>query len=130
IGRRTTLINEEPGSKMILATSVSKPLVKVEITKGKSKFAESYEENLAEFIDVKGMRAQGNRLSSHDVVAIELLSSKEEEEEADDTPVPDENTDTSPELKEEEAKIKPPITLEITNPEDVEIDDKGQIGLF
>src|SRR5690606_29642407 len=59
IGKRTSLINEEPGSKMILITKVSQPLVKIDITKGKSKTPESYEENLAGFIDVKGMKAQG-----------------------------------------------------------------------
>src|SRR5690606_2446724 len=32
IGKRTTLINEEPGSKMILVTNVSNPLVKIDIT--------------------------------------------------------------------------------------------------
>ena len=130
IGRRTSLINEEPGSKMILATSASKPVVKVDITKGKSKVAESYEENLAEFIDVKGMKAQGNRLSPHDVVSIELLSSEEEEEIIDAPPVADKNAEPPLEAEGEKVKEKPAITLEITNPEDVEIDDKGQIGLF
>ena len=35
--------------------------------------------DLAELIDVKGMRAQGNRLSLHEVQRIELLSEEEEE---------------------------------------------------
>src|SRR5690606_41247296 len=80
IGRRTSLINEEPGSKMILITAASKPLVKVDITKGKAKTPESYEEDLAAFIDIKGMKAQGNRLSSHDIVKVELLSSEEDDD--------------------------------------------------
>src|SRR5690606_21366534 len=79
IGKRTSLINEEPGSKMILLTNASQPLVKINISKGKSKTSESYEENLAEFIDVKGMKAQGNRLSSHDVIEVELLSVEDED---------------------------------------------------
>jgi len=169
IGKRTTLINEEPGSKMILTTNASKPIVKIDITKGKAKTPESYEENLAEFIDVKGMKAQGNRLSSHDVVKVELLSEENEEEDEprsnssetsdSDANLPtgdvkiadvkngselkngskehtDEKIQTDKEDKisaaaiEAEKKVRPKIDLEITNPDDIDIDDKGQMGLF
>src|SRR5690606_7910739 len=156
VGKRTTLINEEPGSKMILATNASHPRVKIDITKGKSKIPESYEEDLLSFIDVKGMKAQGNRLTPHEVVKIELLSEEVPEEpkkggspqgegdggtdtltegrnpvdvagegaKAPSTPSGDEPTATA-----HTGGLKK-LELEITNPEDVEIDDKGQIGLF
>jgi len=171
IGKRSTLINEEPGSKMILTTNASVPIVKIDITKGKAKTPESYEENLAEFIDVKGMKAQGNRLSSHDVVKVELLSDENAEEEESGSNPPatsdsdansqtavadvkvtdvkngsefkngskehtDKNTQTNQEDKnlaaavEAEKKERPKIDLEITNPDDIDIDDKGQMGLF
>lgn len=167
IGRRTSLINEEPGSKMILVTAASKPVVKVDITKGKAKTPESYEEDLAAFIDIKGMKAQGNRLSSYDVVKVELLSAEED----DDQKVPVEPSNTSPspqtsassstqneddvEVENEEdteenlvedtenltedttespvvpeKKVTPKLDLEITNPDEIEIDNKGQINLF
>jgi len=180
IGKRTTLINEEPGSKMLLITNASNPLVKIDITKGKSKVEESYEENLAEFIDVKGMKAQGNRLSTHDVVKVELLSVEDEVDSSLDsgsnetvissvdsdssdnnsnssevnvntspskivTNTKNGSSDTDIKVKDDELESKPSadsekndaikkdrpkIELEITNPEDVDIDDKGQIGLF
>jgi len=40
--------------------------------------------------------------------------------------------DVKPEPEPEEEKPKPAKTIdfEITNPEDLDIDDKGQIGLF
>jgi topoisomerase-4 subunit A len=157
VGKRTSLINEEPGSRMILATNALQPRVKIDITKGKSKTAESYEENLLSFIDVKGMKAQGNRLSPHNVVAVELIS----EEEPDDAGKSDEprgggdggagtptgvtGTDegSSDEAQQavsgsaaeqaegaESSDGARKLELEITNPQDVEIDDKGQIGLF
>ncbi|TCK83360.1 DNA gyrase/topoisomerase IV subunit A [Albibacterium bauzanense] len=170
IGRRTSLINEEPGSKMILITAASKPVVKIDITKGKAKTPESYEEDLAAFIDVKGMKAQGNRLSPHDIVKVELLSVEEDDDQEDlvdssstrpssqtsvnpssqnddDTEVEDianeeaaeenivedskntaENSEESPVIPEK--KIAPKLDLEITNPDEIEIDNKGQINLF
>ncbi len=163
LGKRTTLINEEPGSKMILATNALQPKVKIEITKGKSKTPESYEEDLVSFIDVKGMKAQGNRLTPHEVVNIELISEEEPDEpakfggpEGSGPEGSDEEagglasaagsgTATAPaaEVKESLAETSPngsdqtenpepskKLELEITNPDDVEIDDKGQIGLF
>jgi len=130
IGKRTSLINEEPGSKMVLITNALNPLVKIDITKGKSKVPESYEENLAEFIDVKGMKAQGNRLSPHDIVNVELLSVENTEDspisEPDNVLPDEEGNDKEVESKKERVKVD----LEITNPDEVEIDDKGQIGLF
>ncbi|HUH17726.1 DNA gyrase/topoisomerase IV subunit A [Albibacterium sp.] len=166
IGRRTSLINEEPGSKMILATAATKPLVKVDITKGKAKTPESYEEDLAAFIDIKGMKAQGNRLSSYDIVKVELLS-VEEDDDAEETNVPSDpnpspqngqqtpteegkvaeereakDSDSIGENEEKtkadskdssipsEKKVSPKLDLEITNPDEIEIDNKGQINLF
>src|SRR5690606_36019589 len=82
LGKRTKLINEELGSKMILATNALQPKEKIVITKGKSKTPESYEEDLVSFIDVKGMKAQGNRLTPHEVVNIELISEEEPDEPA------------------------------------------------
>src|SRR3546814_15234189 len=40
--------------------------------------SETFELNLAEFIDVKGLKAMGNRLSSHQVTKVRLLEFGEE----------------------------------------------------
>lgn len=159
IGRRTSLINEEPGSKMILITAASKSVVKVDITKGKAKTPESYEEDLAAFIDIKGMKAQGNRLSSHDIVKVELLSLEEDDDQEDAVnssgtkPLPQVSNSSSSRNEEDaegnsvedtentsedgiespvttEKKTTPKLDLEITNPDEIEIDNKGQINLF
>src|SRR5690554_1532459 len=173
LGKRTSLINEEPGSKMILATNALHPRVKIDITKGKAKTPESIEEDLMTFIDVKGMKGQGNRIQPQEVVSIELIS----EEEPDEPPKgsgPEDSGDAerdntasvadkgasgedsnrsnagqsgaeSSDTKDSEmlrvtsgdasvasgtSEASRKLELEITNPEDVEIDDKGQIGLF
>jgi topoisomerase-4 subunit A len=128
-GRRVSLINEAPESKMILISAASNPLIKIDITKGKSNVEESIEQNLAELIDVKGMRAQGNRLSIHDVQSVELLTTEEDEGKIEEVEVEQERVVPDSETVVEKPN-KAKVDLEITNPEDVDIDETGQIGLF
>ncbi len=188
IGKKTSVISEEAGSKLVLITGLPKPKVKLEILKGKAKVPETLELNLAEEIEIKGMKAMGNRLSPHEVKDVELLVSALEEENTEEihlegteeespdaeppgqhtaTPVsslaidlPEAKEDLPPlqaeeveevevseeEIEEEEEEPVPPviepakkqeetkpakkIDFEITNPDDVDIDDKGQLGLF
>jgi len=159
--------------------------LRVEILKGKTKIPETLEIDLAEAIEVKGMKAMGNRLSPHEVQEIELIHSPVEEEddevlpvgsedaevvtvhkakapsdsvvedeedieipdsediEPDEDPVINDISDTeaenAPEIiqevqsessKEPETRPSKKIDFEITNPDDLDIDDKGQLGLF
>jgi topoisomerase-4 subunit A len=187
IGKPTSIISDENGSKLVLISSAAQPVVKVVLLKGKSAVAETMEINLADAIDVKGMKAQGNRLSPHEIKKIELIAEEEpevteeevavvvedeevagddakeevaeavadEEEEvvaiaekkpepeAPKAPEPVVEKPAAPPVAEKpapkpvaekapEPEVKPvkKIDFEITNPDDVEIDDKGQLGLF
>lgn len=177
IGKRTSIINDEPGSKLILITSNPIPRVSIDILKGKSQIQDTIEQNLADIIDVKGMKAQGNRLNPYEVKKVSLLvnveasaatdtiavlaDAKQEQENQNDsdknenpkkpftrlTPqeesIPEKirpSTATSGLAKEEkpdkqntqstEQKQQPAVDFEITNPDDIQIDDNGQIGLF
>ena len=182
IGKKTSIISEENGSRLILISGSSAPKIKMEQAKGKGHSAGEIELNLAEAIDVKGMKAMGNRLSQHEVKRIELVEEEQEEEillivedeipgvfaEQDglvqhmaseksslaiDIPevtevkakqesgIPDgPRIDKPGEVKEvqkpknpvspEEKVVKKVIDFEITNPDDLDIDDKGQFGLF
>jgi topoisomerase-4 subunit A len=169
IGKQTSIISDENGSKLVLISGAAQPVVKVEQLKGKEQTPESLEIDLSTLIDVKGMKAMGNRLSQHPVKTVELLAENDIGEEAIEgesetgeptleSPEPEKpqtTTVTQPEIKEEK---KPPIEspsqsvesqdksvesspksvesqtkkidFEITNPDDIEIDDKGQLGLF
>lgn len=158
IGRQTSIINEEPGSKMVLISGAAQPVVHVELLKGKAQSVEVVEMNLADTIDVKGMKAQGNRLSPHEVRTIELIAEHDDEEDVPD-PVPEtplkevvvaEKLDVEAEKEvitreeqpqksenkeaaESAAEGKKPakkVDFEITNPDDIDMDDKGQLGLF
>jgi len=163
-GKKTPLISEETGSKLVLISGATAPKVSLEVLKGKSQTPETIELNLAELIDVKGQKAMGNRLSTHEVKQVTLLFSEEpepilelspmnevldmednaelvEETEMPSIPEPEEVKETPapqpekvPEIPEETASepIKPvkEIGFEITNPDEIDMDDKGQLGLF
>ncbi|MBS1526978.1 MAG: DNA gyrase/topoisomerase IV subunit A [Bacteroidetes bacterium] len=168
IGKQTSVISEEGGSKLVLISGAKQPVVKVDQLKGKTETPETIEVNLADLIDVKGMKAMGNRLSAHVVKKIELITEHDDEadvpdpepDSVEDTEIittPEEKTDTdeapsteSPKsVKSSEEKSvesenpksvesssepvqSPPkkIDFEITNPDDIEMDDNGQLGLF
>jgi len=176
IGKRSGFINEEPGSKMILLSSASHPVVKIESLKGKSQLFDEQDVDLAELIEVKGIKAQGNKLSAHDVQKVVLISEESDEEveveetldfEDEELENNEENDNeelesskeeiiseksvteavTESEAKEEiiapqkpiikeekpkaeESKPERKIDFEITNPDDIKLDDKGQLGLF
>jgi topoisomerase-4 subunit A len=187
VGKKQNLISEEAGSKLICITSNPAAKLIVDIEKGKSRIPETVEVVLSEFIDIKGVKAIGNRLTPHEVKNIKVVDAEEieaviEEDVNDSDPdipapepepeiamhvpepgigeavdeptiaddpeegspvdpitqtvdqikedidvVPAENT---PKPKEKKPWAKKKIDLEITNPDDIDIDDTGQLGLF
>ncbi|MDB5129300.1 DNA gyrase/topoisomerase IV subunit A [Mucilaginibacter sp.] len=193
IGKQTSIISDENGSKLVLISGAAQPVVKVEQLKGKTLIPEVVDLNLSDLIDVKGMKAMGNRLSVHQVKTVELIAEHDDAEDVPD-PAPDsvedteivitgedkEVADTAPaapivanpqsepknpvieeekpvaekpapipakpveevpkpeahkveEVKSTPEQVEPPkkkVDFEITNPDDIDIDDKGQLGLF
>ncbi|WP_184550594.1 DNA gyrase/topoisomerase IV subunit A [Mucilaginibacter sp. FT3.2] len=175
IGKQISIISDEPGSKMVHIAKSSQ-LIKMVQLKGKEQTPETIEVNLADLIDVKGMKAMGNRLSQLPIKSVELIATEEvaeelPEEEAeieedeivaeDDAPEPAEaaepvNTTTAkpaevPKAEQPKAPAPEPVKpasepaeqpenpvppthkkvdFEITNPDDIDMDDKGQLGLF
>lgn len=59
-------ISDHKDSKLLFITTVSEPMVSFEVLKGKDKAKITVEENLAEFIDIKGWKSLGNRLTQFD----------------------------------------------------------------
>ena len=184
-GKETSVISDENGSKLTFISGAVQPLAKIDQLKGKTQTPETIEVNLADLIDVKGMKAMGNRISQHTVQSVVPIASEElveaaetavatvtdDEEElteavADETAIQEEIEEPEPVVrspkidapepklpveelvetqpKEEDqpqaepvqAEEKPvetqhkKVDFEITNPDDIEIDDKGQLGLF
>ncbi|MBC7418687.1 MAG: DNA gyrase/topoisomerase IV subunit A, partial [Pedobacter sp.] len=83
VGKTVFFISEEPKSKLLFLTSNLAAKATVEILKGKSQTPETLELTLAAQIDVKGFKANGNRLSTHDVQKVSLEEPVEVEEEAE-----------------------------------------------
>ncbi|MFD2873538.1 DNA gyrase/topoisomerase IV subunit A [Mucilaginibacter ximonensis] len=166
LGKQTSVISEESGSKMVVISGASQVVVKIDQLKGAGKTPETVELNLADLIDVKGMKAMGNRLSVHAVQSVTLETEHDDEQDVPD-PTPEAIADTeiviTPEDKKEadeaptaavnasDDEIDEPLTpteesaapqaqpesapakkidFEITNPDDIDIDDSGQLGLF
>ena len=201
-GKEVSIISEEPGSKLIFITGKADAKVQIEVEKGKSKTPETLVLDLANLIDVKGLKANGNRVSQHEVKAVLLVDAgneigtemvdfnqasadvevqvnevtpKEKSEESADTALVEEvvvdseaSETTDPDLSDEVLVKKKPVfktekiedpadkkvvkpvleevveeikapekpvepkrvDFEITNPDDIKIDDKGQSLLF
>jgi topoisomerase-4 subunit A len=178
VGKKQSLISEETGSKLVCITSNPAAKLIVDVVKGKSQIPETLEILLADFIEIKGMRANGNRLTPHEIKNLEILNAEEVDtvieqapedvsspagdalmpeifenstedlklehadvveliEVAEEIPVKveEESIDVLPNPPEIVPKPKKPwgkkkIDLEITNPDDIDLDDKGQLGLF
>ncbi len=145
IGKRISFINEDAGSKLILMSNAAEPMVKLEILKGKSQTEETLDQPLTEIIDVKGIKAQGNRLSFHTVKSVILLTTDEDLSQKDKEKAAESSTDTTEptvdstttevdssvnEKEVESTEKNDDIKLEITNPNDIQIDDKGQMEMF
>ncbi len=156
IGKRISFINEAPGSKLTVLTNGTEPVARVNLLKGKTQTPETLEQPLNEIIDIKGMRAQGNRLSFHTVKKVKLITEEVDFTEKvklqadDDTLSLADNTEK--EITEEALKQEPTdneaadekngevdvlqdnaddnVSFEITNPDDINLDDSGQTSLF
>ncbi|MDB5087699.1 MAG: gyrase subunit [Mucilaginibacter sp.] len=190
ICKQVSIISDENGSKLVLISGASQPVVKVEQLRGKEQTPETLEVDLSTVIDVKGVKAMGNRLSQQVIKSVELIAEIEPEVEeviadeagdtddetdgaeaeeviADEAGSTDDETDAAEVEKpvekapvaklEKQADVKPEpvkppvekspdqsvessqksvesppkkIDFEITNPDDIDMDDKGQLGLF
>ncbi|MCI5056921.1 MAG: DNA gyrase/topoisomerase IV subunit A, partial [Flavobacteriales bacterium] len=79
-----TFISEHEGSHLEIASSDWLPQVEVKFGKVKGKERPTETVKLEEFISVKGLKAQGNRLSTHKIKNIDLLEPLPYEEESNE----------------------------------------------
>lgn len=74
IDQKFSFISESEGSKLWLATTKAGPVVKVSFSK---KSMEDLEVDLEEYIDVKGWKANGNKLTDEKLRKVDLVSFRE-----------------------------------------------------
>ena len=119
VGKKLSLISEENGSKFIYLTGNPDAKLTVKVLKGKSHIPETLEIVLTDFIDVKGIRANGNRLSQHEVKHIAIINQEEVEIAAEEL-----NVDLEEPANNEDAVIETDAVSEsgIDN-EDIDVDE-------
>jgi topoisomerase-4 subunit A len=117
VGKKQTLISEEPGSKLICITSNPATKLIVEVLKGKSQIEETLEIVLSEFIDIKGIKAIGNRLTPHEVKNIEIVDAEEIE------PVIEEESETTESAGAELPSGVLPLVIPVK--ESTNVEEKG-----
>jgi topoisomerase-4 subunit A len=135
INKKFSFVSEAPGSKCWFASTAIEPMVRVCFTKdGKTQPAD-LELNIAAFIEVKGMKAIGNKMSKYNVKEVVDISEKhnidevdEEDLEALQKAVDDIKAKKNP--CAEPSKPKSNIEFTITNPDDIDMDGEGQTKLF
>ena len=131
-GKEESFISEHPNSQLEIVSTDWKPMAEIVFAKERGKDRkENLEINLEEFIDIKGLSAQGNQLTKEKVNQINLLEplpyEAPEEVHADDLEVVDEK-EVLPESSENK-KSKSSIP-DSDSKDDLGIDDEGQITLF
>jgi topoisomerase-4 subunit A len=134
VGKKLSLISEEQGSKFVYLTGNPAAKLTVDVLKGKTQIPETLEIVLAEFIDVKGIRANGNRMTPHDVKNIEI-SDHEEIEPTDETAVSldadqsvEEITDVDASGEGEQAPAEIPVEIEPElNAEVLEVKEEAEV---
>lgn len=135
INKKFSFISEAPGSKCWFASTLIEPMVRVSFTKdGKTQPAD-LELNVAAFIEVKGMKAIGNKMGKYNVKEVLDISEKnnidevdEEDLEAVQKALEDIKAKKNPSA--ESTKPKDKVEFIITNPDDVDMDGEGQTKLF
>lgn len=71
--KKVLFISETPGSRVEIVTTEAVPVVEVKYTKVKDKEVPDQQIDLTQFIEVKGLKAKGNKLSYAKVKEINLL---------------------------------------------------------
>lgn len=77
--KKYLFISEADKSKLLYASTLDQPLIEVSLLKGRKNETTTEQIDIATFIDVKGWKSQGNRLSSYEIKKVKALDSSEAE---------------------------------------------------
>ena len=140
INKKFSFIMESAGSKCWFASTQVEPIVKVSFAKEGKLAPKDLEINVASFIDVKGMKAIGNKVSKFRINAVEDISNSAAVDEVEEGDLADLQKTLADIKAKNLAKPKPApvpvkditksIEMEITNPDDLDVDGNSQPTLF
>jgi topoisomerase-4 subunit A len=105
-GKKFMFISETKKSRLVLATTYENPEIEVKTGRKKSE-AVSHIISLAEFIDVKGWKAQGNKLNLDNILSIQLVPQEKEEAEEENNSGGPKGSGRAPKKKVYETADKP-----------------------
>ncbi|GHB29281.1 DNA gyrase/topoisomerase IV subunit A [Mongoliitalea lutea] len=125
INKKFSVVSDHRQSYLKVVSTAKQPQVKVQLQKGKER--EEVEYDLDMLIDVKGWKAIGNKLSSHPILDIQLISSVAESEEEEETASSE--TEDSASSSEENTTTEG-FDVGSTVEFKVKKDDEEQLGLF
>lgn len=80
VGKRFSFISEAKGSKLVALSTIAEPQVELKVQRDKKSDKETERLLLSAFIDVKGWKAMGNKLSYYKVHGVQLIRQEEEVE--------------------------------------------------
>ena len=80
IDTKNNFISDENNAKLVFATLFSNPTIEYKMDIGKGKVGEPETVNLTEFIEVKGWKAIGNKLTGGTIKEIKLIEAPQDEE--------------------------------------------------
>lgn len=123
--KKFVFISEEKGAKLLLATTLKDAQIEVHYTVKGSRERQTTVFDMDMLIDVKGWRANGNKLSPHNVKKVILLGGSKKvedvEEEPDSVITPEADTKPKPEVKSAEKEETPePVKPAVEQPKKVE----------
>lgn len=125
INKKFSVVSDHRQSSLKVVSTAKQPQVKVQLQKGKEQ--EEVEYDLDMLIDVKGWKAIGNKLSSHPILDIQLISSVAESEEEEETASSESEDSTT---TSEESTTTEGFDVGSTVEFKVKKDDEEQLGLF
>lgn len=114
LNKKFNFITDHRSSYLKLISTEKQPQVKVLVQKGKVEEEQEYDLDM--LIDVKGWKAMGNKLSSHPVKEVQLLSSKKAEK-----------SEKESEKADESDELEIGSTIDLSPKKD---GDEEQLGLF
>lgn len=73
-GKKYSFIGEANGSKLLILSIDADPVIELTVLKGKKKEQVKEVIHTSKFIDIKGWKSQGNRLSNFEIAKVKLLT--------------------------------------------------------
>ncbi|MBK9327980.1 MAG: DNA gyrase/topoisomerase IV subunit A [Sphingobacteriales bacterium] len=105
IDTKYNFISDENNAKLVFATLYTNPTIEYILDMGKGKVSAPYTENLADFIEVKGWKAIGNKLCGGTVKGIKLVETAHDDEQDANFDVDFEITNLSDKKEPEQGEL-------------------------